>query len=325
MDARLAVIAGAAVLLSGCGGSGGGDSPTTPPSPSTSASASARLPSYVVAKTDVGQQPCAVEGGFGSIWVSLYGEDTELRIDPATRKVVARIKTGGAPCGIAVGGGAVWVENYSGNSVTRIDPKTNKPTTIKVGGAPYDVTYAAGAAWVTNYADDTVSRIDAKTMKPRTIKVDTSPVGIAPVAGAVWVTSKDDGTIDRIDTSTLKLTRTKVGTVAAWTAWGEGQLWIAQGMASFDQIGVSGGQVGKVLQRQKLGAVALDGDVNDGTVWVGDNLGRLHAFDAKTGKKLGRWRLGLTNPFVLAAYAGKLWVVDFKGTALEELDPARLR
>jgi len=323
----IATVIGALVLLAGCGGSDGSDGASSgpPPSASPSASASERLPSYVVSKTDVGQQPCAVEGGFGSIWVSLYGEDTELRIDPATRKVVARIKTGGAPCGIAVGGGAVWVENYAGNSVTRIDPRTNKPTTIKVGGAPYDVTYAAGAAWVTNYADDTVSRIDAKTMKTRTIKVGTSPVGIAPAAGAVWVTSKDDGVIDRIDPATLKVTSTKVGNVAAWTAWGEGQLWIAQGAATFERIGVSGGQAGRVLQRQKLGAVALDGDVIDGTVWVGDNLGRLHAFDATTGKKLGRWPLGLTNPFVLAAYAGKLWVVDFKGTALEELDPARLR
>src|SRR4051812_29567646 len=116
-----------ALALTSCGGNGGSSGGRASPAASTASSGEA-LPAYVVAKVEVGQQPCAVEGGFGSIWVSIYGEDTELRIDPATRKVVARIKTGGAPCGIAVGGGAVWVENYGGNSVTRIDPQTNKPT-----------------------------------------------------------------------------------------------------------------------------------------------------------------------------------------------------
>src|SRR3954463_3208939 len=127
------VVGFVAVALTSCGGSGGSSGEPASPAASTSANGAA-LPAYVVAKTDVGQQPCAVEGGFGAIWVSVYGEDTELRIDPATRKVIARIKTGIAPCGIAIGAGAVWVEDYGGNEVTRIDPSTNKTTTIKVGG-----------------------------------------------------------------------------------------------------------------------------------------------------------------------------------------------
>ena len=324
MKSATAAVVGLALALSGCGSSGG-SSAGGPPSGLPTASSNAPLPPYVVGKVTVGTQPCAVEGGFGSVWVSLYGEDTELRIDPVTREVIARIKTGGAPCGVAIGAGAVWVENYGDNTVTRIDPHTNKPTNVKVGGGPYDVTYAAGAVWVTNYNDDTVSRIDAKTLKTRTIKVGVSPVGVAPAAGAVWVTTKTDGTIDRIDTTTLKVTSTKVGTIPAWTAWGDGQLWIAQGKSAFEKIGVTRQQAGKVLIRKNLGAVALDGDIVNGTVWVGDNLGRLNAFTASTGRRLGRWETGLTNPFVLAGYAGKLWVVDFTGTALEELDPARLR
>ena len=324
MKSATAAVVGLALALTGCGGSGG-SSTGAPPTGLPTAASSGPLPSYVVGKVDVGKQPCAVEGGFGSVWVSVYSQDTELRIDPATRKVIARIKTGSAPCGVAVGGGAVWVENYGGNTVTRIDPETNKPTDIKVGGAPYDVTYADGAVWVTNYNDDTVSRIDAKTLKTRTIKVGTSPVGIAPAAGAVWVTTRIDGTLDRIDTRTLKVTSTKVGKVPTWTAWGDGQLWIAQGPSTFEKIGVTRAQPGKVLIRKDLGAVVLDGDIVDGTAWVGDNLGRLNGFTASTGKRLGRWETGLNNPFVLAAYAGKLWVVDFQGTMLEELDPARLR
>ena len=323
MKAATAAGVGLVLALTGCGGSGGSSADSTSSGlPSVSPT---KLPPYVVAQVDAGKQPCAVEGGFGSVWVSVYGEDTELRLDPSTRKVIARIKTGGAPCGIAVGAGAVWVENYGGNTVTRIDPQTNTPTDIKVGGAPYDVTYADRAVWVTNYNDDTVSRIDAKTLKTRTIKVGVSPVGIAPAAGAVWVTTKIDGTLDRIDTTTLKVTSTKVGKVPAWTAWGDGALWIAQGKSTFEKLGVAKATAGKVLIRKNIGAVALDGDIVDGTAWVADNQGHLHAFDAATGKPLGRWDTGLSNPFVLAGYAGKLWVVDFTGTMLEELDPARLR
>lgn len=310
------------VAVTGCGGSGVsgfGDKPSA----STS---SAALPSYIVRKIDVGSQPCAVEGGFGSIWVSLYGEDTELRLDPASGKVLARIKTGIAPCGVAVGSGAVWVEDYGGNDVTRIDPTTNAPTSVKVGRAPYDVTYLAGAVWVTNYTDDTVSRIDAKSLKVRTIKVDSLPVGVAPGGGAVWVTSKTDGTIDRIDPSTLAVTRTKVAASASWTSWGDGLLWISVGGA-MKQIDVSRSGAGRVLRIARAPGAALfnDGDIDGGRVYVPDNTGELRAYDARTGTRVGAWPTGLSNPFVLAGYAGKLWVVDFTGTALEEIDPARLR
>lgn len=322
VKSRRAIAASALVALAACGG-GSSSPPHSSASPSTS---SAALPSYILKKIDVGKQPCAVEGGFGSIWVSLYGEDTELRIDPASGKVLARIKTGIAPCGVAVGGGAVWVEDYGGYDVTRIDPATNAATRIKVGKAPYDVTFAAGAAWVTNYGDDTVSRIDAATRKVRTVKVDPSPVGIAPAGGAVWVTSQIDDTIDRIDPSTLAVTRTKVGASGSWTSWGDGLLWISVGGA-MKQINVSGRGAGRVVTTARAPGAAMfnDGDIDGGRVYVPDNTGELRAYDAHTGARIGAWPTGLSNPFVLAGYLGKLWVVDFTGTALEEIDPSRLR
>ena len=315
-----AILASTVFGVAACGG--GGTTSRDHPAPSTSTAA---LPSYIVKKIDVGKQPCAVEGGFGSIWVSLYGDDTELRIDPATGKVLARIKTGIAPCGVAVGGGAVWVEDYGGNDVTRIDPRTNATRSINVGRAPYDVTFAAGAAWVTNYGDDTVSRIDASTLKVHVIKVGPSPVGVAPAAGAVWVTSKTGNVIDRIDPATLAVTATTVGTTPTWTSWGDGRLWIARGH-TMTQIGLSGAHPGRPVTKVATGVpVPLDGDIVDGTVWVGDSAGMLHGYEARTGRKLGAWPLGLLQPFVIAGYAGKLWTVDFQGTAFEEIDPAALR
>lgn len=310
------------VALTGCGGSGRPDPGAVKPTASTT---SAALPSYVVRKVELGKQPCAVEGGFGSIWVSVYGEDTELRIDPTSGKVLARIKTKLAPCGVAVGGGAVWVEDYGGNAVTRIDPETNAATTINVGHAPYDVTFAVGAAWVTNYGDDTVSRIDATSLKVQTIKVGLLPVGIAPAAGAVWVTDKGDGTIDRIDTGTLTVTSTKVRGHPTWTSWGDGLLWVAYNN-SVAEVALKGHEPGRLIARRSIGtSIPLDGDIVDGMLWLPDSDGRLHGYDARTGDVVGTWPTGLSQPFVVAGYAGKLWTVDFDGTALEEIDPARLR
>jgi hypothetical protein len=67
-----------------------------------------------------------------------------------------------------------------------------------------------------------------------------------------------------------------------------------------------------------------DGDIVGTDVWVSDASGTLHEFDAGSGRSLGSWPLGLTDPFVLAGYAGRLWVVDFKGTRLDEIDPTKL-
>ncbi|MDQ1697228.1 MAG: hypothetical protein QOJ03_2581 [Frankiaceae bacterium] len=311
---RAGLLAGAMLVLAACSGSASSPGPATTPT-------ATGPPAYVLAKLTVGSKPCAVEGGFGSIWVSVYGDDVELRIDPATRKVLARVQTGRSPCGIAVGGGAVWVENYGGDSVTRIDPTTNAATTVKVGAAPYDVTFAAGAAWVTNYGDDTVTRIDAKTRKTTAIDVGNSPVGIAPAGGAVWATSMIDGTLARIDTETLKVRMSKLDANPSWTAWGDGQLWVSDA----DQLVRIDPRSGRQLEAVPLAGAPNDGDVVNGVVWVPDANGELHEIDPKTGKQLGSWATGLTNPFVLAGWAGKLWTVDFRGTALEEIDPAALR
>ena len=59
------------------------------------------------------------------------------------------------------------------------------------------------------------------------------------------------------------------------------------------------------------------------TVWVPDGRGRLNGIGAD-GKVIGHWPLSMTMPFVVAGWAGKLWVVDFKGTAVEAVDPTLL-
>src|SRR3954453_9906621 len=308
-----------ALLAAGCAEQSSSPLSRRSGTPTPSATTTGALPAYVVARLDVGQQPCAVEGGFGSVWVSVYTDDKLVRIDPVTHRVIATMKTGTSPCGIAVGGGSVWVENYGGDSVTRVDPRTAKVVaTVPVGLQPYDVTYAAGAAWVTNFHDGTVTRIDAASGKTRTIKVGGDPTGVAPAAGAVWVTNQSDGTVARMHRASLHVTSKRVRDQPSWTSWGAGRLWIANG-TSMQELN----DTGRVVSRGDLGAPANDGDIVDGTVWVPDGGASLHEPEPD-GKVRGSWPLRMTNPFVLAGWAGKLWVVDFKGTAVEAIDPEKL-
>lgn len=325
---------GLALAVPGCGAQPTGrvaapPSPSVPPSASASASA-APLPSYVVAKVSLGKQPCAVVAGFGSVWVAILGEDTVLRLDPETRRVLARVKTGNQPCGMAIGAGSVWVEDYGDGTVTRIDGTTNavlaKP---EVGPQPYDLTFAFGAAWVTNYGDNSVSRIDAATGKVRSIAVGQLPTGAAQAGGAVWVTNKGDGTVSRIDPVSLRVRTVSVGEQPTWVAYTgpQGAAWWAADGGTNVVLELSGA-TGRVVRRLHTTAIPNDGDVVGGVVWVPDSGGRVWAWSAATGRPVGggSWPLpGVGNPFVLAGGFGRLWVVDFKGSDLWELNPAAMQ
>jgi len=296
---------------------------------SPSASSSAPLPSYVVARVSLGQQPCAVIAGFGSVWVALLGEDTVLRLNPRTRRVLARVKTGNQPCGMSIGAGSVWVEDYGDGTVTRIDGASNRVLSKpEVGAQPYDVTFAFGAAWVTNYGSNTVSRIDASTGKVRSIAVGQLPTGAAQAGGAVWVTNKGDGTVSRIDPVTLKVRTVSVGGQPTWVAFTgpDGAAWWEADGGTNEVVEISG-STGRVVRKLSTTARPNDGDVAAGVVWVPDVGGRVWGWSAATGKPAGRgsWTLpDVGNPFVLAGGFDRLWVVDFKGTDLLELNPAAL-
>jgi len=316
-----------ALVVTGCTSAPARHTAAPTSSPSSSPSTSAPPPSYVVGRVSLGKKPCAVVTGFGSVWVAMFGDDTVVRLDPKTRRVLARITAGSRPCGMAIGAGSVWVEDYGFGTVTRIDGKTNAVLAQpKVGGQPYDVTCAFGAAWVTNHADNTVSRIDAATGKVRTIKVGQLPTGAAQAGDAVWVTNKGDGTVSRIDPVTLRVRNVSVGdgqpTWVAYTGPSGADWWQADGLS--DYVVELDGRTGKMLRKLRTSSPPNDGDVVDGVVWVPTFAGDVFAWSAATGKPVGRgsWPLpDVGNPFVLVGGFGRLWVVDFRGTDLLELDP----
>jgi virginiamycin B lyase len=73
----------------------------------------------------------------GSIWVTLYGKGTLLRVDPVAEKVVKEYPLPAGPAGgpyaVTVdGAGMVWANEFSADTVVRLDPKTDQIRVFKL-------------------------------------------------------------------------------------------------------------------------------------------------------------------------------------------------
>ena len=313
------------LLLAACGGDEedpDGDAPSGGASVSTEASTD--VPSYVAARVSTGHKPCGVLGVEGTLWVSNYGDDTLVTVDPATGAVGEPVPTGDAPCGLAYGAGAIWVEDYGSDQVTRVSVTDGTvEATYDVGSQPYDVTFADGAAWVTNYGDGTVSRIDARTGTVTSIDTGGTPIGIAPAAGKVWVGLGADG-IAAIDTATGAVSDTvQTDGKAGWTAYDADHVWVNVD-ATVVQVDPATATVTRTVA---VGDRPEDGTVADGRVWVGDGGagGDLYWFPVDGDDTQARSVPSTVhNPFVAAELDGQLWLVDFVGTEVVRIDPGQI-
>jgi streptogramin lyase len=225
---------------------------------------------------------------------------------------------------MAYGAGSVWVEDYGDNTVTRIDATTLATRSYDVGGSPYDVTFAFGAAWTSNYADGTVTRIDAATGKTKTITVGSQPVGIAHAGDWVWVANQGDGTVSSIDASGDHVRPLTVGGQPAWTGYDGDTLWVGTVLDGVGQSVQVDARTRKVLRHSVIGPTPNDPDVLGGGVWFPDKNGSLYRVGEQDGAVTGPWKLGGANPFVAAAWDGRLWIAEFGGTDVLVVDPAKL-
>ena len=131
--------------------------------------------------------------GLGSVWVTVWRDDSVLRIDPADPRTSQAIKVGDKPRFLAVGMDAVWVMNQGDGTVSRVDKAGKVVATIKVSDVPIqggDIAVGGGAVWV---------RID-----PRTNAVNARfgpPSGSGSVAAdddALWLTAHDVSSVWRM-------------------------------------------------------------------------------------------------------------------------------
>jgi YVTN family beta-propeller protein len=266
----------------------------------------------------IGSKPCGVLVVGDSVWVSVYADNTLVRVDRRTGKAGPPIPVGLQPCGLAFGAGSIWVEDYGSSELTQVDASTGRVRrTTKVGGSPFDVTFADGAAWVTDNLDGTVSRVDAASGRRTVVPTGGNPIGIIAAGGAVWA-GLGTGQVARIDPRTAKVTdRLDTGAGAGWTAASGDDLWVMNGSAG--TVSHIDARTGAVLRTVRVGPNPLDGDAADGVVWVPLKDGTLVRLDARTDGVTGRWTSGVADPFVVDVDHGQLWTADFLGTDLVQL------
>ncbi|MDO9387422.1 MAG: hypothetical protein Q7T65_12050 [Thiobacillus sp.] len=73
----------------------------------------------------------------GSLWVTLYGHNKLLQVDPVARRVVREVALptgpgGGAYAVTVDGAGIVWANEIRSDSVVRLDPKSNAQRVVKL-------------------------------------------------------------------------------------------------------------------------------------------------------------------------------------------------
>jgi YVTN family beta-propeller protein len=229
--------------------------------------------------------PSGLAVGFGSLWVSQYGNDAVTRIDLRTRSVRQTIQVGNGPIGIVATAGDVWVGNTLSNTVSRIDPSADTVVqTIPVGHQPSALAAARGSVWVANRGDGNVWRLDPRTgRKVSMVETGIGSNGLAIAGDTLWVSNDEIGTVTRVDART--------GTVD-------------------DTIHVGDAPTALVVDKR--------------SVWVLDRLdASLTRVDPATDTVASTIPVG-GNPSGLAMVDGAVWLTNASTGALARVDEHRL-
>ena len=103
----------------------------------------------IVAKIPIGAGSCVAIGVGSRVLVSTNRAAVVRIDPRRNRVVGRAISVGNFPCGLAVGAGSLWVDTYGENLVERVNLRSGKVVKrIRVGFRPWDVIFAAGSVWV---------------------------------------------------------------------------------------------------------------------------------------------------------------------------------
>jgi streptogramin lyase len=224
--------------------------------------------------------------GAGSIWVSMYFDNTVERIN-THGKVVARIRVGVQPQYVLVASGSVWVSNHHGRSVSRIDPKHNRVVaTVSAGDqhmfrdGPQDLTTDGRYIYVgASNGTKPFERIDPRNDHVRTFANPSAFCGdIVYARNSVWSADHCNSTLYRIDPADGTVQRSRSFVDLTDAARLGHSLWISYDTALDQGTGVGSGGTIALLGPAATDAQTLvvGGDASEltngfGDLWVVDN------------------------------------------------------
>jgi YVTN family beta-propeller protein len=174
----------------------------------------------------------AVDGGDGSIWVTLPDRGVVQQIDPATRTARDSIQVGADPVGIAIDDDSAWVTNGGSSTVSKISLATHEVVKwIDVPGGPAGVAVDQHGVWVADSFNASVSRIDPMSGNVTTIPVGDHPVDVAADDHGVWVANAVSGSFSLIDpVSGVEVQQGSAGNGPQAIGAGPGGIWVANSL-----------------------------------------------------------------------------------------------
>lgn len=228
----------------------------------------------------VGELPLRLVSTPDGVWVSVIGDGTVVRIDPATGEVdktVTLKPKGSEPEGLAWDGESLWVVDQAGGRVVQLDADGAEVASYKTDDEPRLVAAGDSGIWVANYGGSSVSRIaDGKVETAPTGCV--GPQGIAEAGGFVWVACTVSGVVVGLDAETLEPTY-EIDLTDADAVVADGDTVYAVGQSGPTAIAIDGA-TGEVRDSVILDTAFAVGE-NVGVAVVGDKLVVTHP-DAQT-------------------------------------------
>jgi virginiamycin B lyase len=264
----------------------------------------------------VGSSPYRLAVSGGSLWASVFGPSTVVRVNPRTGRINARYRVGGGPGSLVVAGHAVWIGNYVGSSIMRLDPTRRRVRRIRVGAQPIAVDAGGGAVWAADKGDGRVTKVSLRTGKVLLHRAfpGESHEGLVVQPDGVWVTS-ESGVVHKLDPATGKtILSVQVGDDADYVTAGSGSIWVSCFLD--ERLWRLDPATGKVLQTIPIGTGAQGMAVDGTTVWVASyNTGRVLRVDTAGGRVVERIRTG-SQPRGVVIAGGSVWVANSGGSTL---------
>jgi virginiamycin B lyase len=277
---------------------------------------------------EVGAKPCAVAAGPDAVWVSAFGTDKVVKVDPATNTVVATYDVGTNPCGVVYASGRVWVGLVSGHQLVQLDAHTGAVLKRLDTRSPvFDVQLGLGSVWAAT-RNGHVLRVDpVKALVVSDVTVGAQLYGLAVTADAVWIADQAAHDILRLEPASGRITaRIHDPDGVPYTfATTPGALWVSSDEGTTLRIDMVTNRVTATVPFGAKGSLPGDPDAAGGSVWVPNrDGGQLAAIDPTSNQV--RAIIPLAPGFSVAQAAfGSIWVCDYNGSTVARVDPDAAR
>ncbi len=159
----------------------------------------------------VGEAPLRIVETPDGVWVSVIGDGTVVRIDPATGEVAqtATLEPAGSePEGLAWDGESLWVVDQANARVVQLDPDGSEVLSVDVGEGPRLAAAGPTGIWVTNYVPGSISLVVDGQAFTVGLPGCTGPQGVAEVAGKVWVACTVSSSVVALDVESREVVTT---------------------------------------------------------------------------------------------------------------------